>query len=112
MSKSSMENSVVQQVEKWYGHHSAALSRISTQLSIRSLDAADAVEGKVEIRVETPRLLASVTFWNYGPSVSVLAVDKRLRRDLTLDDRKLDPSDDVSSLLDGYFRKITDPDFN
>jgi hypothetical protein len=105
-----VDDSIVQQVEKWYGQHSAALSRISTQLSIRSKDAADDVTGKVEITVETPRLLASVTFWNHGPQVSVLVVDKRLRKDRILDDRKLDSGDDVRSLLDGYFCKITAPD--
>ena len=103
-----MDNSVVEQVEKWYGQHSSSLSRVSTRLSIRSKDAADAVTGQVEIRIETPILLASLTFWNHG-SVSVLAVNKDSKAELILDDRKLEPRDDIPLLLDRYVRQIGGP---
>jgi hypothetical protein len=102
-----MNKSVVQLVEEWYGQHSATLSRVSTQLSIRSIDAADVATRVVEIRMETPLLLLSASFWNHG-SVSVLVINKESKAEMVIDDRKLEPVDDIPLLLDGYFRRIAD----
>jgi hypothetical protein len=65
----------------------------------------DEVRGKAAIAVETQTTLASVTFWNQG-DVEVITVDKATRKESILDDRKLTSSDNIESLLNGYFQQI------
>ena len=62
-------------------------------------------QGKVEIRVETRLMLATITFWNYR-SVSALAVNKKSKAEHVLDDRSLQDEDNVSFLLNKYFQEI------
>ncbi len=97
--------SIVRQVEAWYAARSTTIERSGIRLSIQSKDPADKTRGKVEVRVETPSALASVTFWNHG-SVSVLTADKESRAEHVLDDRPIQSQDDVSSLLEKYLREI------
>jgi hypothetical protein len=51
--------------------------------------------------------LASVALWNLG-DVSFITVDKRSGKE-EVSDKKLTSDDDISSLLEGYFRSITKP---
>lgn len=44
---------------------------------------------------------ASITLWNKG-DVEVLVLDKVNKRDYPLDDRVLNPGEDVSGLLSSY----------
>ena len=71
------------------------------------MEPTDIVLGQVELRIETIATVGSITFWNHG-SVSALAINKQSRAEHVLDDRKLQPSDSVPSLLDRYFREITE----
>jgi hypothetical protein len=100
-----MNNTIAQQVEKWYAEHSESLSHMSTKLRIRSIEPSDAIEGKVAIEMETQEMLASVAFWNLG-DVSFITVNKQSGKENVVD-RKLGSSDDIPSLLDGYFREVT-----
>jgi len=101
-----MNGSVVQEVEKWYAEHSASMSKVCTEHSIGSKDPGDSAKGKVEIRMETPQVLASVTFWN-DRNVSALVIDKPSKTERVLDDRPLISSYSVTAMLDGYYRQIT-----
>jgi len=99
--------SIVQQVEQWYSQYSAA-PHADTRLSMRSQDPTDMVLGKVEIRIETPMRLGSLTFWNHG-SVSAIAINNQSRTEQVLDDRPLQIEDNVFSLLDSYLHEIVAP---
>jgi hypothetical protein len=101
-----LNSTIVERVEKWYSKHFESRPKSYSQLFIRSNEASDSVHGKVEIGIETPSTVASITFWNRG-AVMVLAVDKQLKQDLILDDRNLQSDENVESLLDGYLRKLT-----
>ena len=48
---------------------------------------------------------ASITFWNKG-DVEVLVLDKVNKRDYPLDDRVLNPGEDVSGLLNSYSERV------
>jgi hypothetical protein len=97
-------------VERWFSEHFESQSKFCSRLVIRSNDASDPVHGKVDIGLETPLTVASITFWNRG-AVMVLAVDKQLKKDVVLDDRQLQSDENVASLLDGYLRRLTSPTF-
>lgn len=99
---------IVQQVEKWYADHSAALGRRGARTSVQSIHPSDVMRGLVEIRVETALVLASVSFWNDG-NVSAFAVDKQSKAERSLDDRPLQTQDHVPALLDMYFNEIIPP---
>jgi hypothetical protein len=98
-------HTVVQQVEEWYAKHSERISQTGICSSIRFKDSTDITKGKVEIRIETPVLLVSLTFWNHG-SVTALAVEKPSRTEHIFDDRRLESADSVQSLLDRYLHQI------
>ena len=100
-----MNNTVVQQVEKWYAEHALSLSEIAIKLRMSSIQPRDAIEGKVAIEIETPEMIASACFWNWG-DVTFITVNKRSRKE-KVDDRKLRSSDDIPSMLDDYFREVT-----
>jgi hypothetical protein len=100
-----MNNTVAQQVEKWYAEHSESLSPTSTKLRIRSIRPGDAIEGKVAIEMETREMLASAAFWNWG-DVTFITVNKQSGKEKVVD-RKLGSSEDIPSLLDVYFREVT-----
>ena len=100
-------SSIVQQVEQWYSAHSAVPQK-DIKLSMHSHHPADINLGAVEIRIETPAMLGSLTFWNHG-SVSALAINTQSRTEHVLDDRPLQLEDDVSSLLDRYLHEIIEP---
>ena len=101
-----MKPSIVQQVESWYTEHSKTFSEISSSIWLRSSESTDPLKGKVVIETETLLLVASVTFWNDG-NVSALAINKHSKEEIVLDDRPLNAGDNVSDLLDEYFRQIT-----
>jgi hypothetical protein len=102
-----MNNTLAQQVEKWYAEHSASLSEISTKLRMTSIQPRDAVKGSVAIEIETPEMIASAAFWNWNGDMSFITVNKRSGKEKVVD-RKLGSCDDIPSLLDGYFREVTD----
>ncbi|MGA7287977.1 MAG: hypothetical protein WBX02_07780 [Terriglobales bacterium] len=101
-----MNSTVVQQVEKWYAEHAASLSEISTKLRMTSIQPRDAIKGSVAIEIETPEIIASAAFWNWNGDVSFITVNKRSREE-KVDDRRLAPSDDIPSMLNDSFRKVT-----
>jgi hypothetical protein len=61
--------------------------------------------GKVEIRIETTKTAASVTFWNNG-NVSAIGTKKDSLQELIFDDRPISADEDLASLLDTYFGQI------
>jgi uncharacterized protein YuzE len=101
-----LNSAIVRQVENWYLEHSESQLKVCTRFFIRSIDS-DALDGKVEIGLETASTVASITLWNRG-AVMVIAIDKQSKKDLVLDDRKLEPDEDVRGLLDRHVRKLTD----
>jgi len=100
--------SIVQQVENWYAARSTSIEQSGIRLFIQSADPLDKTRGKVEIRVETPTALGSVTFWNHG-SVTVMTADKRSREEHVLDDRPIQSQEDICSLLEKYLHEIIEP---
>jgi len=96
---------IVQTVERWYDANLDHLRPNWRDTSIRSYEPADPVHGKVEIRAESDRILASVTFWNKG-DVCVLRLDLPEKRESVLDDRMTAASEDIVLLLDSYFRQL------
>lgn len=99
-----MSSTIVRRVEAWYKEHSESLAKYYAPLHIRSVEG-DSAHGKVEIALETPLMLVSITFWN-SAEVMALVVDKKLKKDAILDDRKLLFNEDIESLLDDYVRKL------
>jgi hypothetical protein len=104
-----MTKSIVEQVENWLAENSVKYANLCSKLLIQSGDVADPIKGTVTIGAETSSRIASITFWNKG-EVCVVVVDKTLRKDSVLDDRKLAPDDDVQMLLTGYFEQIIRPE--
>src|ERR1700675_4018874 len=100
-----MNNTVVQQVEKWSADQALCLWEIAIKIRMSSIQPRDAIEGKVAIEIETPEMIASASFWNWG-DVTFITVNKRSRKE-KVDDRKLRSSDDIPSMLDDYFREVT-----
>jgi hypothetical protein len=101
-------NTIVETVETWYGRSVDRLKAEWPTISIRSLEAADPIRGKVTIEAESTSVAASVTFWNKG-DVTVLRLDLPAKKDVVVDDRTLSASEDVAVLLDSYFRQLALP---
>ena len=96
---------IVQTVENWYAEN---LDRLKTQwhtISIRSYEPTDPVRGKVTIEAESNRIAAFVTFWNKG-DVDAERMDLPEKRISVVDDRAISLSEDISLLLDSYFRQL------
>lgn len=97
----------VEQVVSWYNENFGLLSTMFAHVSVRSFEPGNAIEGKVVIEVESPTIVGAVTFWNKG-DVEVLRLD--LPADghdpVVIDDRVRLHSEDISSLLERYFRSL------
>lgn len=100
-----MTRTIVESVEKWYADNSGKLSSIWSTLRIKSKDRHSA-KGKVVIEFENPRVLGSVTFWN-NSSVTALAVERESGTERILDDRRVNSTESIPTLLEGYFRHFS-----
>src|SRR5215469_8886486 len=96
---------IVQTVEQWYEANLDRLRPVWREVSIRSYEPADPVQGKVTIEAESDRIAAYVTFWNKG-DVDAERMDLPEKRISVIDDRHLLPSENVGLLLDSYFRQL------
>lgn len=91
-------DTIVRQVEDWFANNCRLLSRSFPVLKFSLMQPSDQVKGKISIQVDGPVAGASMTFWNKG-DVEVLVLDKVNKRDDPLDDRVLNPAEDISGLL-------------
>ena len=98
-------STLVEVVEKWYAAHQNSLTAGSQKLRIRSYKPLDMRLGKVEIGIETHRMLASISLWNKG-DIAVLTVDKLNGTEHTAADRTLAPDEDIPSLLRRHFSEV------
>ena len=98
-------DTIVLQVADWFASNCRLLSRSFPVLKFALMHPSDEVQGKVSIQVDAPMAGASITFWNKG-DVEVLVLDKVNKRDYPLDDRVLNPGEDVSSLLTTYSERV------
>lgn len=94
---------IVEQVQDWYRDN---VERVEPEVksAIRS-NLVDPVRGSVTIELETPSVLGTITFWNTG-MVAVLGLHKETKKDFILDDRKLNPEENLPALLDRYVHQI------
>jgi hypothetical protein len=92
-------DTIVLQVADWFAGNCRLLSRSFPVLKFSLMQPSDQVQGNVSIQVDAPMAGASITFWNKG-DVEVLVLDKVNKRDYSLDDRALNPGEDVSGLFD------------
>jgi len=95
---------IVDQVKNWYRENVQRFGESLSKVNINS-NTADPVRGAVVIEMETRALVASITFWNKG-DVCVLGLHKQTKEDMIFDDRTLNPSEDIPTLLDRYFQEI------
>lgn len=98
-------DTIVLQVADWFASNCRLLSRSFPVLKFALMQPSDEVQGKVSIQVDAPMAGASITLWNKG-DVEVLVLDKVNKRDYSLDDRVLNPGEDVSSLLTTYSERV------
>jgi hypothetical protein len=98
-------DTIVRQVEDWFASNCRLLSRSFPVLRFSLMQPSDEVRGKISIQVDGPVAGASMTFWNKG-DVEVLVLDKVNKRDYPLDDRVLNPADDISGLLSSYCERV------
>jgi hypothetical protein len=98
-------DTIVLQVADWFASNCRLLSRSFRVLKFVLMQPSDLVKGKVSIQVDAPMAGASITFWNKG-DVEVLVLDKVNKRDYPLDDRVLNPGEDVSGLLTSYSERV------
>jgi hypothetical protein len=96
---------IVRQVEDWFAKNCRLLSRSFPVLKFSLMQPSDQAKGKVGIQVDGPIAGASISFWNKG-DVQALVLDKVSKRDYSLDDRVLNPAEDVSALLSSYCARI------
>ena len=97
--------STVREVEDWFAKNCRLLSRSFSVLKFSLMEPSDPAKGKVTIQVDGPIAGASITFWNKG-DVEVLVLDKINKRNYSLDDRVLNPLEDVSGLLSSYCERV------
>ena len=98
-------DTIVLQVADWFASNCRLQSRSFPVLKFALMQPSDEVQGKVSIQVDAPMAGASITFWNKG-DVEALVLDKVNKRDYPLDDRVLNPGEDVSSLLTTYSERV------
>lgn len=96
---------IVETVEDWYASKRCEQSEVYRNLYVHSYKSDNAKDGKIEMRYESAQVLASITLWNRG-FVMVLTLNKITGKDQTLEDRALNPQDDLYLLLDRYCRAI------
>jgi len=98
-------DTIVLQVADWFASNCRLLSRSFPVLKFSLMQPPDQAQGKASIQVDAPTAGASITFWNKG-DVEVLVLDKVNKRDYPLDDRVLNPGEDVSGLLNLYSERV------
>jgi len=96
---------VVQQVTKWFGKNCVRLSELFAIARFRLIDATDQVRGKVIVELSSETALMMITFWN-KKDVQASLLDKGSKQERTLDDRVLDDLDDIASLLQKYIDEL------
>ncbi len=100
-----MMKTVAEQVEAWYRQSVEEQGSKFTKVEFSSNEPADPMRGSAGIGLETPTLLASITFWNKG-DVAVLGLHKKSKKDFIFDDRTLKPGENIPGLLERYFQQI------
>ncbi len=98
-----MSELIVPQVQEWYAQNERRFAeRLNkSRSSFHAPD--DPMRGKIDIGIETPVVIGSVTFWNKG-DVTAMALHKPSGRGIIIDDRSLTSSDNVNVLLESYFK--------
>lgn len=94
-------------VQNWFWENGRRLSQTFSITRYHTADMDDQLSGAVSIQVDAPSIAASISLWNKG-NVEVLVLDKRTNKNYAMDDRKLAANEDIKSLLDSYFGKITE----
>jgi hypothetical protein len=92
---------IVKQVEQWFEQHKDGLSVTFPLVRLHLAETNERRLVSATIQLNGPLAGAQITFWNRG-EVSALGLDKVHRRDYTIDDRRLNAQDDVSTLLSSY----------
>ncbi len=95
---------IIEQVESWYRDNAQRFADSLNRMDIFP-NTSDPIRGGVVIEMETPALVASITFWNKG-DVAVLGLHKESKKDFIFDDRTLKPGENIPGLLERYFQQI------
>ena len=98
-------DTIVRQVEDWFTNNCRLLSQTFPILKFSLIQPSDPVQGNVSIQLDGPNAGTSIAFWNKG-DVQVLVLDKVNKRDYPLDDRVLNPVEDISGLLSSYSERV------
>src|ERR1700685_1340932 len=101
-----MNETIVEQVGMWFAQVSRQLCVTFSAVNYRMMRATDKVRGKVIIELDGGSAVIMITFWNKG-DVQALILERKTKREHTLDDRMLTADDRVASLLESYLDKFT-----
>jgi hypothetical protein len=97
-------NALTRQVEEWYRKNAKRIAEHFPKAQFTEKDK-DPKRGGVLIELEAPTLIANITLWFKG-DVAVEVLKKSGGEPFYLDDRVVRPEENISLLLDGYFRAI------
>jgi hypothetical protein len=98
---------IVQQVRAWYSEREEYLSTVCNKKQIAWTEADD-LDGEIVIGLDAPMVALSVSIFNNG-RISTQALNKASKEMVSLDERPLEPDEDLAMILDCYVQRLVPP---